>query len=187
VRGLCLVAVLLAACGRAPAVATPPTLAALAALRDAFDRNDLARATDPEALARAELVHRLAELHAIQEESVPLGVTADGWRRALDDIHTRFANAGLLREFEPARGLLGNGRCAQTAPASVPDALNPVASARPTWPPFVEQSVRAPLAQRARGARAGEFRCEGGTAAFRAVFLPSPSGDGLVVARITVR
>jgi len=187
VRGLCLVAALLAACGRTPAVATPPTLTALAALRDAFDRNDLARATDPEALARAELLQRLSELHAIQEERVPLGITADGWQRALDDIHARSSPAGLLREFEAARGLLGNGRCTQSAPASVPDALNPVASVRPTWPPFVEQRVRAPLAQRARGARAGEFRCEGGTGAFRAVFLPAPSGDGLVVARITGR
>lgn len=167
--------------------AAPPTLAALAALRDAFDRNDLARATDPEALARAELLQRLSELHAIQEERVPLGITVDGWQRALDDIHARYAPAGLAREFEPARGLLGNGRCAQTAPASVPDALSPVASTRPTWPPFVEQTVRAPLAQRARGARAGEFRCEGGSGAFRAVFLPAPTGDGLVVARVTGR
>lgn len=186
-RRLCLAATLLAACERAPASDAPPTLAALAALRDAFDRNGLARAVDPEALARAELLQRLGELHVIQEERVPLGITADGWQRALDDIHARYSPAGIGREFEPARGLLGNGRCTQTAPASVPDALNPVASARPTWPPFVEQSVRAPLVQRARGARAGEFRCEGGTGAFRAVFLPAPSGDGLVVARITGR
>lgn len=165
----------------------PPAVAALHALRDAIDRDDPAGAVDPVTLARAELLERLAHMHDLQDERDAVGITEDGWRRSLATIDATYNAAGLRREFLAARALLGSGRCAQTAPAPLPDAIAPVTSRRPTWPAFVETDVRAPIVRRAAGARAGEFRCEGASRAFRAVFLPKESGDGLVVARITAR
>ncbi len=186
---LCAALIALVACSRrapSPTSTTPPALAALSSLRDALQRGELAGAVDPEALARAELLERLARLHDIQEDH-QRGVTDDGWRRALAEIHAGSNPAGLRREFSQARALLGTGPCAETARTPLPEALSDVATMRPTWPAWVDAEVRAPIARRAANARAGDFRCEGGSGAFRAVFLPREEGEGLVVARLTAR
>lgn len=186
---LALWAALLIACSRSapsPTPATPPTLAALSSLRGALQRDELTGAVDSETLARAELLERLARLHDIQEDH-QRGVTDDGWRRALAEIHAGSNPAGLRREFSRARDLLGAGPCVEVARTPLPDALSEVATMRPTWPAWVDIEVRAPIAQRAASARAGDFRCEGGSGVFRAVFLPRAEGDGLVVARVTAR
>ncbi len=180
--------VALAACRHTSSDPQPSrTVAALHALRDALDRDDPAGAVDPVTLARAELLERLAHMHDLQDERDAVGITEDGWRRALATIDATYNTAGLRREFLSARGLLGSGRCSQIAPAPLPDALAPVTSQRPTWPAFVEREVRAPVVRRAEDARAGDFRCEGGSGPFRAVFLPRESGDGYVIARVTAR
>lgn len=185
---LCAALIALVACSRrapSPTSTTPPTLAALSSLRDALQRGELTGAVDSEALARAELLERLARLHDIQEDH-QRGVTDDGWRRALAEIHAGSNPAGLRREFSQARALLGVGPCVEVARSPLPEALSDVATMRPTWPAWVAE-VRAPIARRASNARAGDFRCEGGSGAFRAVFLPREEGDGLVVARVTSR
>jgi hypothetical protein len=179
--------VALSACRHSTAEPPAPTLAALSALRDALDRNELRGAVDPITLARAELLERLARMHDLQDDPDAVGITEDGWRRALANLDATYARAGLSREFNRARPLLGTGPCAQTERAPLPSALSPVASRRPTWPAFVDAEVRAPIARRAEGARAATFRCEGGSGAFLAVFLPREEGEGLVVARITAR
>lgn len=179
--------VALAACRRSTAETPAPTLAALSVLRDALARNELRGAVDPLPLARAELLERLARMHDLQEDRDAVGITEDGWRRALANLDASYARAGLAREFNRARPLLGTGPCAQTSATPLPDALSPVTSRRPTWPAFVDTEVRAPIARRADRARAATFRCEGGSAEFLAVFLPREEGDGLVVARITAR
>lgn len=125
----------------------------------------------------------MARMHDIQEERTPTGATEAGWRRLLDDIHGRYDEAGVRREFAPSRALLGDGRCAETRAAPLPEALAAVPTPRGSWPGFVTSEVRDPLVRVAAGARAGVFRCDGGSGAFQAVFVP---GDGgLRVARIT--
>ncbi len=179
-------ALLALGCTRSP---TPPPdgpVEALAALHRALTAGgDVRAVSDTEALAQAELLQRLTLLHDLQEEHVPLGVTEQGWRRALDDLHAHNTADEVRRAFQPAVPLLGNGRCTVLGPAPLPDALAPLASPRPTWPAFVRDTVRPPLEARARRARAVEARCDEGRGTFRAVFLPRSADDrALVVVRV---
>jgi hypothetical protein len=177
-----LVALLLVACAK-PAPPSP-TVAALARLHDALAGGDLAAATGSVTLARAELLAQMARMHDIQEGHGDVGGASEaGWRVMLADLDAHARGASLAREFAPARGLLGDGRCTELRTTPLPDALAQVATPRPTWPAFAAAEVRAPLVAAAARAKAGEYRCAGSGRVFRAVFVPGGEG-GLVVARV---
>jgi hypothetical protein len=176
----------LLSCTRQTAREQPSPPQALAALREAIQRGDPTPATDALSLAQAEFLQRMTLVHDIQHGhvgEVAAGVSETGWRSMLAELATAHTAPRLMREFGPALDVLGNGRCTQLAPAALPEALASIAPERPTWPSFVVPEVRTPLALRVRHSVAGDFRCEGSTRTFRAIFIPRADGS-LAVARI---
>jgi hypothetical protein len=178
----------LLSCTRQAVREQPSTTRSLAALREAIQRGDPTPATDVLSLAQAEFLQRMSLLHDVQQGHVgdtPAGVSEAGWRRMLSELATVSTAPRLMREFGPALDVLGNGHCTQVAPAALPDTLASIAPERPTWPAFAAPEVRTPLELHVRGSVAGDFRCEGSTKVFRAIFIPRTDGT-LAVARIVL-